>query len=113
MISGVCGSLAYLYAVMSKVPLKRSLNKMLPYSLTQVLKDAMLPAQGHWAASGFFVIEGSVHVHQSGDTLHSITSGTSGVTHFLAVLGGSEGWAALLCGAQGFSVSPHFSFSVR
>lgn len=63
-----------------KVPLNHSLNKMLPFSLTQVPKDAMLPAQGHWAASGFIVMEGSVHVHQHGDLLHGIMGGTSGVT---------------------------------
>lgn len=39
----------------------------------------MLPAQGYWAPSGLFVMEGSVHVPQCGDTLHSIMSGASGV----------------------------------
>lgn len=87
MISGVCGSLAYLQTMIRKVSLNHSLCKMLPHSLTQVPKDAVLPAQGYWAASGFFVMEGSVHFHQCDDWLCSIMGGTSGV----AVSSGSVG----------------------
>lgn len=42
--------------------------------------DGMLPTQGYWAASGFILMEDSVHVHQHGDSLHSTMGDTPGVT---------------------------------